>query len=291
MKRRLQAEIARQIDRLPLPVCVVESRSGKVAAANQPMLGLMEGQGGRLRHLDELWEATIVHAEARQALRQRVEIDLHGNLLQHAADQSEPTPMLLAGGRVAAIDVRVTRCDNFAVVALFDPSGHYVRSNAAPAQETVSDVTDFLDRRLMFDHVALAISSAVALDEKLSLIIIGLQGLEVREAEFGHAMVERVVMAVPSVLARRLRQGDVVGKASASEFMVLAPRTDTEGARVLADRLCEALLAIRAPAPDGRVLTLACSYGVAELEPGETGFDNLMVRADTALHAARSMGG
>ena len=288
MQRRLQAEVARQIDRLPLPVCLVERRNGKVLVANQAILGLVSEQGGRFQQLDELWEAAIVHAEARQALRERIEVDLHGNLLQHAADQSVLVPMLLPGGRVVAIDVRVTRCDHLAVVALFDPTGHYIRSNAAPAQETVSDLTDFLDRRLMFDHVAQAISSAVALDEKLSLIIIGLEGLEAREAEFGQAMVERVLMAVPGVLARRLRQGDVVGRASASEFMVLAPRTDTEGARVLADRLCEALLAIRAPAPDGRVLTLACSYGVAELEPGETGFDNLMVRADTALHAARS---
>jgi diguanylate cyclase (GGDEF)-like protein len=291
MQRRLQAEIARQIDRLPLPVCVVERRSGRVLVANQAIAAMLDGQVGGLHRLDDVWEAAIVHAVARQALRERIEIDLHGNLLQHAGEPSSPVPMLLAGGRVGAVDVRVTRCDHLAVVALFDPSGNHARSNVAPAQETVDDLTDFIDRRLMFDHVSLAISSAVALEEKLALIIVRFEGLEAQEAQFGRAMVERVLMAVPSVLAPRLRQGDVVGRASASEFMILAPRTDAEGVRVLADRLCEVLLAVRAPTPDGRALTLTCSYGVAELEAGETGFDNLMVRADTALHAARMASG
>jgi len=73
------------------------------------------------------------------------------------------------------------------------------------------------------------------------------------------------------------RSSDVIGRVGATEYVVLAPRTDASGARVLADRLQRALGDSGAEAPP-RVSVLA-------LEPRTTGPDEVLALVGHAVAA------
>lgn len=71
------------------------------------------------------------------------------------------------------------------------------------------------------------------------------------------------------------RASDVIGRVGRTQFVVLAPRTGAAGARVLADRLADAL---DAPASGGRVRT-----SVLALEPTPSGPDDAIALVGRAV--------
>ena len=104
------------------------------------------------------------------------------------------------------------------------------------------------------------------------------------------ASLGRYVQAIKSVA----RLSDVIGRLSASEFAVLAPGTDAEGARRLAERLTSSLSATTAaPAtPSASPVRVRCGYeavanvGYAPIEPVD-----LLVRAAAAVRTGRADSG
>lgn len=87
------------------------------------------------------------------------------------------------------------------------------------------------------------------------------------------------------LIADHLRRSDLLGRWGGEEFIVLAPETDLQGARLLAERLRLRLAVHRFEG----VGDLTASFGVAAHLPGDTG-ETLVHRADRALYEAKQAG-
>ncbi len=102
--------------------------------------------------------------------------------------------------------------------------------------------------------------------------------------QFGHAAGDEVLSAVGKALIQQLRTGDIVSRQGGEEFLVILPDTPPAGAVQVAERLREAVEAIK---------DLSClvtvSIGVAACHQDED-YVSLISRADAALYQAKEHG-
>jgi two-component system, cell cycle response regulator len=122
----------------------------------------------------------------------------------------------------------------------------------------------------------------------LSVLLLDLDHFKAANDTHGDAVGDAVLRAVGRRLQTRLRRGDVLGRWSGEEFVVIAPGTDLDGALTLAEAL-RGELSARPIDTRAAAIRTTVSLGVVEWGAGETP-DALLDRCDRALHVARSGG-
>ena len=115
--------------------------------------------------------------------------------------------------------------------------------------------------------------------EGLSLIYIDLDGFKSVNDSRGHHEGDLVLQQVADALVQGVRSGDYVARVGGDEFVLLLPRTTTQEARVLIDRLRE------------QVTACGWSAGIAEYRVGESA-DEFIKRSDSEMmEQKRARGG
>lgn len=105
----------------------------------------------------------------------------------------------------------------------------------------------------------------------------------------GHPVGDQVLRGVANTLKGCLRNTDTLARMGGEEFMLLMPMTDSDGALVQAQRLCNTLAATPLPTEVG-ALAITVSLGVAEPLPGDADANATVIRADNALYQAKAAG-
>ena len=136
------------------------------------------------------------------------------------------------------------------------------------------------------------------LDEAMPLAVRGIQPLSVMMCDlddfkrvndtFSHAVGDRVLQEVATLLRRHLRQSDVVARFGGEEFMVLFPATTLEQAAAAAHKVC-AVVREHAWAALHPGLAVTLSAGVAEAA-GHPTHEKLLSQADARLYEAKRRG-
>jgi diguanylate cyclase (GGDEF)-like protein len=107
---------------------------------------------------------------------------------------------------------------------------------------------------------------------------------------FGHATGDVVLAAFASLLRRRLRHSDVLGRYGGEEFALLLEGLEESDVTRLANRLREEFGETEHLAPDGTRFRVGVSGGVAALDAATTSFAAWTKAADDALYAAKTQG-
>lgn len=106
---------------------------------------------------------------------------------------------------------------------------------------------------------------------------------------WGHPAGDALLRAVSQACAGALRAGDYLGRVGGEEFVCVMPETALDDAMACAERLRQAVGALRL-AIQGGELRCTISLGVAGLAPGHAGIEELLADADAALYRAKSNG-
>lgn len=106
----------------------------------------------------------------------------------------------------------------------------------------------------------------------------------------GHAAGDRALQAVAQVLRSRLRDTDLAARIGGEEFVVLLTHCPPEAAVQFAQRLREAIGALVVELPDGVVVRLTASLGVADSRSGGLDLEALLSAADAAMYDAKNAG-
>jgi two-component system cell cycle response regulator len=113
---------------------------------------------------------------------------------------------------------------------------------------------------------------------------------------WGHAAGDAVLRELALRIETQVRASDVAARYGGEEFVVLMPNTEVASAKLLAERIREAISVQRFDLPCGETVTMTVSIGISEVHPGpddtdlKTMGDSLVARADVALYAAKSAG-
>jgi diguanylate cyclase (GGDEF)-like protein len=151
-------------------------------------------------------------------------------------------------------------------------------------------LTGCLNRRGFDLSLAREVARSSRAGSDLALIAIDLDHFKRVNDTYGHLGGDAVLREFGSMMTQAARAGDMVSRTGGEEFAILLPDTGNDGAKLVADRLCDRLRA-HGFIVNGKKVSLTASFGVVSTRPGRDESDsNLKQRGDEALYAAKDAG-
>ncbi len=157
----------------------------------------------------------------------------------------------------------------------------------AESRASTDALTGLPNRRSMNDTLKRMAAHAGRSSEPLTAIAFDLDHFKSVNDRYGHEVGDAALSAVGECLRDHLRESDFAARIGGEEFLVLAPATDVEGARVLAEKLREALLREEIPQLSQPI---TASFGVAVLPHHAGNAEVLLRRAERASYLAKERG-
>ena len=157
-----------------------------------------------------------------------------------------------------------------------------VTQNAA----TVDGLTGLANRRAILevlrDHI-----EAVTVGNPCAVLLLDIDYFKKINDELGHPTGDRCLRIIGATIAAGIRTHDRAGRIGGEEFVVMMPDTNGDTARVVGERLREAIQRADMRHANGRRVT--ASVGIAVAVASDT-VDSLVARADRALYEAKRLG-
>jgi len=153
----------------------------------------------------------------------------------------------------------------------------------------VDGLTSLGNRRRLDGDLETTLREALDRDRPVAFAMVDVDHFKQFNDTHGHGAGDDALQTVARVIAETVRATDVVYRYGGEEFSVLLPDATREDAALVAERMCAAVAAARIPGEEtqpGGSLTI--SVGVSTLDAGDP--DELKVRADQALYAAKAQG-
>ncbi|HTC68492.1 MAG TPA: GGDEF domain-containing protein, partial [Acidothermaceae bacterium] len=148
-------------------------------------------------------------------------------------------------------------------------------------------LTGLPNRRAMNDTLKRMAAHAGRTTQPLAAIAFDLDRFKSINDRYGHEAGDAALSAVGECLREHLRDSDFAARIGGEEFIILAPDTDVEGARVLAEKMREALSGEEVPQ---LLEPFTASFGIAVMPFHATSSEALVRRADRACYLAKANG-
>lgn len=256
------------------------------------------------RKLQEYFGVTAEQAAARPTFR---ELITHTQPT-HAGGQPLDDLETFYASRVEAI-----RAANPPLTDITTPNGRHVRVQVSVTANggrlvTYCNITDLIRNAELLERLAtvdsmtglynrrhfLVLSEAEwsrfqRYQRPLSMLMLDIDHFKSVNDRYGHAVGDEAIISVASACQRGKRNSDIAGRLGGEEFAILLPETDTEQARVVAERIRESIAAQFLSVHKVR-FNVTISAGIASASLSMSGIDALMRAADEALYQAKEAG-
>jgi diguanylate cyclase (GGDEF)-like protein/PAS domain S-box-containing protein len=154
---------------------------------------------------------------------------------------------------------------------------------------TCDHLTGIANRRAFFEAAELELERWRRAPRPLALILFDADNFKRINDTHGHPVGDAVLRHLATTLAGTFRQVDVVARVGGEEFAVLLPSTDLPSALAVAERVRRKIAATCVEV-NGERIAYTVSGGVALMDAGMAGLDDLLKRADAALYGAKAAG-
>ena len=148
-------------------------------------------------------------------------------------------------------------------------------------------LTSLANRRTADERLRHETDRAARYRRPLSIVLIDIDHFKSVNDRFGHHMGDAVLIKVAQQLLKSIRRIDLCARWGGEEFLIILPDTDAEGARVVAERIAEALRSL--PPFDGGPDKVTASLGVASFRVSDDS-DGFVRRADETMYRAKNTG-
>jgi len=158
--------------------------------------------------------------------------------------------------------------------------------------ESLTDPLTGLGNRKYFDRAfEIAVRTALANSEPLSLLMFDIDHFKSFNDSYGHLTGDQVLRLVAMTLKQTIKGQDITARYGGEEFAVVLPSTGLRQALTVADHIRRAVMAKELKKKStGEILgRVTISVGVSLLKPGDD-TDSLLERADACLYAAKRNG-
>ena len=150
-------------------------------------------------------------------------------------------------------------------------------------------LTGLVNRQLFADRAQEALAQAERRGERLALCFLDLDGFKPVNDALGHAVGDALLKEVARVLTDSVRESDTVARVGGDEFVVLLfPVAGQAEAEAAAQRFVERINVIASV--DGQPVKISVSGGLSVYPEDGLSLDQLLVRADAAMFAAKRSG-
>jgi len=158
---------------------------------------------------------------------------------------------------------------------------------------TIDGLTQVANRRAFDDALAGAWRCAIRQQQPLALVMVDVDHFKAYNDHHGHAAGDQCLKTIAGLMSRQAKRAcDLVARYGGEEFVCLMPGVEIDGARLIAQRMCDAVrahgMAHDHPSVAGKV---SVSLGVAAVMPSpEDSPAALLAQADQRLYEAKRAG-
>jgi len=125
----------------------------------------------------------------------------------------------------------------------------------------------------------------------MSLVILDVDNFKSFNDKFGHAVGDKVLVAIGDIITRSLRKVDFAFRYGGEEFVIILPETSLEHAVLTADRLRDRIAREAGPCVDeAEGVQITVSAGVASYPDDGTNREDLFALMDSFLYKAKTIG-
>src|SRR5690606_38053891 len=149
-------------------------------------------------------------------------------------------------------------------------------------------LTNLANRKQLDAILADEVSRALRYGRDLSVVMLDIDHFKRINDTYGHLAGDRILSALASLLQKRLRPNDKLGRYGGEEFCAILPETTLSSALHIAEDL-RSLVAAHPFVADENTIEVTISVGVGALEKGMAPED-LYKRADEKLYEAKRAG-
>ncbi len=165
------------------------------------------------------------------------------------------------------------------------------RLEHAESLATTDALTGLANRRAFEIDLAREVAFTSRHREPLSLLMLDIDLFKSINDLFGHPAGDRVIAHLGRLLVQSLRDSDRAYRVGGEEFAMVLRGTALVGARITAERVCEAVRSSPVVFESGHEHLVTCSIGVATADARNAfDVDRLVQRADEMLYAAKRDG-
>ncbi|MEW6501192.1 MAG: diguanylate cyclase domain-containing protein [Thermodesulfobacteriota bacterium] len=148
-------------------------------------------------------------------------------------------------------------------------------------------LTGLENRRVFEDRIGPMLESARRHGHPITLASMDLDRFKQINDTLGHAEGDKALRKVAQLLSSMVRNSDLLVRMGGDEFLLLLPNTGLGDAKVLAERLCQAV--DRLAIGSARSGTLGISIGLVQWQPAMS-LESWLLKADEVLYEAKATG-
>jgi diguanylate cyclase (GGDEF)-like protein len=190
---------------------------------------------------------------------------------------------------IARLRRQLDQALNDAVTRESDLKRYQQQLEAANAQlremATTDPLTGVANRRVFDAQLNIQFAHARRYGRSMAVMILDVDNFKQRNDRYGHDEGDATLKRFAALLARSVREADLVVRYGGEEFVLLLPETNEQQALLMSNRI-QAM--VRGHEWGQQQVTV--SGGVADLQPSVVRSHELVTRADKALYAAKHAG-
>jgi diguanylate cyclase (GGDEF)-like protein len=157
-------------------------------------------------------------------------------------------------------------------------------------QATIDPLTGIANRQTVLTRVDEELARATRYHRPLSLILVDIDHFKRCNDTHGHISGDAILRHVAQLIAANVRAVDLAGRYGGEEFLIVLPETDPDAAASLAEKLRRIVAGTELRLPDGNVVAVTLSAGVAGGLGDVLRSDALVRDADAAMYSAKALG-
>lgn len=166
-----------------------------------------------------------------------------------------------------------------------------IAKNRRLEARTMTDrLTGLRNSRYFWQRIREVCAEAQRENTSIALLLIDLDHFKRINDQWGHRMGDDVLATVGSRIAEQVREADTAARVGGEEFAILLPRTESNEARRVGERIREAFANTEFTTSDGTSFRLTLSVGVATQTGEDIDGEKLFRTADNALYRAKEEG-
>jgi diguanylate cyclase (GGDEF)-like protein len=156
-------------------------------------------------------------------------------------------------------------------------------------QARTDSLTGALNRRAMEEIALRETSRSIRHGHPLCMIVIDVDHFKHLNDTRGHAAGDCALQALVRHVKIMLRKNDQIARTGGEEFTVLLPDTSVSAGILAAERVRQAIESLELTF-ENEPLRFTVSAGVAQFDPEQGSWENMMRRADSAMYEAKEHG-
>lgn len=155
---------------------------------------------------------------------------------------------------------------------------------------TRDPLTNLYNQRVFREFLEYEIGRAARHDYKFGLLMIDFDNFKMINDKFGHEFGDNLLIKFANEMREVLRSEDIIARYGDDEFVVIAPKADSEQVYLIAQRIRDKVKDMELISPNGKMVRVSVSIGFAIFPDHGKNLEEMFAIADNMVYKTKRSG-